>query len=153
MLAGKKVDIATVMQRLAAAAREENLAFGERTMTYNSRLAQELGKWAKENGEEDAFHFAVYVAYFVDGKNIGDEDVLVELCEKIGLDPAAAQGVLTRHTFAAAVDADWEESRRSEIIIAPTFIAGERRLAGYQPFSALKRLVENAGARLKRPID
>jgi predicted DsbA family dithiol-disulfide isomerase len=39
-------------------------------MTYNSRLAQELGKWVETRGKGDQYHDAVFQAYFVDGKNL-----------------------------------------------------------------------------------
>ena len=74
-------------QRLAEeqAAQEAGLPFGYRTMTYNSRWAHELSKWADSQGKGDALRRAVYRAYFVDGQNIGRRRVLVELAEAAGL--------------------------------------------------------------------
>ena len=53
LFAGRPVDIPGMLTRLRQVARELDLPFGDRTMTYNSRLAQELGKWAgtQEGGE------------------------------------------------------------------------------------------------------
>ncbi len=48
--AGRGVDIHQVRQRLNQVARELDLPFSERKMTYNSRLAQELAKWAESKG-------------------------------------------------------------------------------------------------------
>jgi len=42
-----------MMVRLKNAADAEGLPWGTRKMTYNSRLAQELGKWAEEKGRGD----------------------------------------------------------------------------------------------------
>ena len=145
LFANKPVDISAVQKKLSSVAREQNLPFGEQKMVFSSQLAQELGKWAEEQGRGEAFHHAVFVAYFGDGKNIGEIGVLIDLCEEIGLDPAGAKTVLSGRTHAAAVDADWEKARQDEIIIIPTFIIGAKRLAGFQLFKALKRLVENAG--------
>ena len=50
----------------------EGLPYGRRTHTYNSRLAQELGKWADTRPDGEAIHDALYRAYFVDARNIGD---------------------------------------------------------------------------------
>ncbi len=50
LFAGQPVDIDQVMARLKAVARELGLPFGDRAMTYNSRLAQELGHWAETEG-------------------------------------------------------------------------------------------------------
>ena len=59
-----------MLARLRQVARELDLPFGERKMTFNSRLAQELGKWAEDQGRGDAFHHAVFLAYFQRGENI-----------------------------------------------------------------------------------
>lgn len=50
----------------------EGLPYGKRTHSYNSRLAQELGKWSEtvEGGEKLEQEF--YKAYFVNSRNIGD---------------------------------------------------------------------------------
>lgn len=53
---GRDVDIPAMLARLQQVAGAEGLPFGERTMTYNSRLAQELGKWAEEMDAGDCFH-------------------------------------------------------------------------------------------------
>ena len=43
---------------------------GERTRTYNTRKAQELGLWAMDSGRGDPFHQAAFRAYFVHGRNL-----------------------------------------------------------------------------------
>ena len=50
LFAGQAVDLDQVMIRLKQAAQEAGLPFNDRTMTYNSRLAQELAKWAETEG-------------------------------------------------------------------------------------------------------
>ena len=72
----------------------EGLPYGRRTHTYNSRLAQELGKWADTQPGGEAIHDALYKAYFVEARNIGDPDILVEIAEKVGLDGPEARRVL-----------------------------------------------------------
>ena len=44
LFAGQPVDIPAILARLKRVAGELGLPFGDRPMTYNSRLAQELGK-------------------------------------------------------------------------------------------------------------
>ena len=91
----------------------EGLPYGTRTMTYNSRLAQELGAWADTQPGGDAIHDALFRAYFVDARNIGDPEVLVEIAQSVGLDPDAARAVIEKRSHKAAVDADWAKSRQS----------------------------------------
>ena len=82
------------MERLKQVAAELRLPWGMRTRTYNSRRAQELGKWAESLGKGDEFHLAVFRAYFADGKNIADISVLKEIAGTIGLDRQIAGPVL-----------------------------------------------------------
>ena len=131
-------------QRVVAAT--EGLALAERTMTYNSRLAQELGKWAEEEGRGEEFHQVAFRAYFVDGLNIGLKDVLVDLAEAMGLDPVAARRVLDEREYAYLVEKDWEYARVSGVVAVPTFVAGTRTVVGAQEYQVLERLIIAAGA-------
>ena len=78
---------------------QAGLPYGKRTMTYNSRLAQELGKWAdtQEGGEE--IHDNLYRAYFVENINIGDIDELVKIAKSSGLDSAQARSTIEQRQF------------------------------------------------------
>lgn len=147
LFAGQPVDIPAILARLKRVAAELGLAFGERTMTYNSRLAQELGKWAETQNRGDAFHHAMFVAYFAHGKNIAQRPVLLEACREAGLDPESADPVIEKRLFQAAVDDDWQRSRQLGISVVPTFVINGKRLVGAQPFSALERLVLSAGVK------
>ena len=82
--AGRNVDPEAMYTRMKRLMDEEGLPYGRRTHSYNSRLAQELGKWAVTQPGGEALHDALYRAYFVDARNIGDPEVLVELAQSVG---------------------------------------------------------------------
>lgn len=125
----------------------EGLPYGTRTHTYNSRLAQELGKWADTQDGGEAIHDALYRAYFVDGRNVGDPDVLVEIAEAVGLDGAEARAVIAERRFSDAVDADWTRSRAMGVTGVPTFVAGGYGVVGAQPYEMLSELIDQARTR------
>ena len=56
LFAGRNIDIPSAMARLKRVAKELDLPWGERKKTYNSRLAQELGKWADLNSELEGWN-------------------------------------------------------------------------------------------------
>ena len=114
-------------------------------MTFNSRHAQELGKWAEEQGRGEQFHRAVFRAYFADGQNIGNSDVLVKVSRSVGLSGSKARKIIKNRTFSRAVDDDWDRSFRSGITAVPTFRMGEQELVGAQPVAVLERFLLDRG--------
>lgn len=144
------MDIPAMLERLKAVAAEEGLPWGMRTMTFNSRRAQELGKWVEEQGKGEAFHNAMFHAYFAEGQNIYDLAVLAREAAKVGLEPERALEAVESGRYAPAVDADWAYSRKVGISAVPSFLAGGRLLVGAQPYPQLKNLVNAArsGGRL-----
>jgi len=122
----------------------EGLPYGERTMTYNSRLAQELGKWADTQPGGEAIHDALFRAYFVEARDISQPAVLLDIVKGVGLSVDGAREVLEKRTFQSAVDADWELSRRYGVTGVPTFVVGRYGVVGAQPYEALEELVQKA---------
>lgn len=144
LFAGRGYDIPKMQAQMRARMEAEGLPYGNRTMTYNSRLAQELGAWADTQPGGEAIHDKLFRAYFVDGLNIGDAKVLADLAASIGLSRDAALEVLEKGTFKARVDADWEKSHQYGVTGVPTFVAGRSGLVGAQPYEALEALVREA---------
>ena len=144
LFAGRNVDRKAMHAQMKARMDAEGLPYGERTMTYNSRLAQELGKWADTQPGGDALHDALFRAYFVEGRDISDSAVLLEIASGVGLPADGARDVLERRTFKDAVDADWKLSREYGITGVPTFVVGRHGVVGAQPYEALEQLVQEA---------
>ena len=150
LFAGRPIDWNEVMTRLKKAAQDAGLPFAERKMTYNSRPAQELGKWAETRGSGEAYHRAVFRAYFVQGKNIGKMEELAALVKDLGLPAEEARAVLERRDFKEAVDRDWARSHQLGIRAVPTFILGPQILVGAQPYNKLVELMAAAGIKKRR---
>ena len=127
----------------------EGLPYGDRQRTFNSRLAQELGKYADQRGVPQ-IHDALYRGYFVHGLNLAEPDVLVNAAASVGIPAEEARQVLARRTMRAAVDADWVRSRTLGVTGVPTFLVDGQRVVGAQPYEVLEQLVESAGAKRQR---
>jgi predicted DsbA family dithiol-disulfide isomerase len=143
---GRNVDRKAMHAQMKARMDAEGLPYGERTMTYNSRLAQELGKWADTQPGGLALHDALFRAYFVGARDISRPDVLLEIAGQVGLPGEAAREVLEKRTFKAAVDEDWKLSRQIGVTGVPTFVAGRYGVVGAQPYETLEALVRRAGS-------
>jgi predicted DsbA family dithiol-disulfide isomerase len=144
LFAGRNLDLPAMQRQMKARMTAEGLPYGERTMTYNSRLAQELGKWADTQPGGEAIHDALFRAYFVEARDISRPEVLLDVAERVGLSVDGAREVLERRTFRSAVDADWALSREYGITGVPTFVAGRYGVVGAQPYEALEALVRKA---------
>jgi predicted DsbA family dithiol-disulfide isomerase len=116
----------------------------ERNMSYNSRLAQELSNWAESKGKDEEIHSALFQAYFVDVKNIGKVEPLVEIAKAAGLPADEATDVLVSRSFKDAVDNDWRRCAAIGVNAVPTFLAGRYLMVGAQPYEELERLVQHA---------
>ena len=126
-----------MLARCKQVARDLELPFGDRKMTFNSRLAQELGKWAEKLGKGDAFHDAVFRAYFADGRNIAEVNILADIATSVGLDAKEAHDMIAARTFKEAVDTDWTRAYESRVTAVPTFVMNGQTLVGAQTFNAL----------------
>jgi len=146
-LFGGRADIPAMMRRLKGLMDAEGLPFDEgRHMTYNSRLAQELAKWAEALPESESLNIALYQSYFVDGRNIGDLDVLLDTAAGVGLPVDQAREVLEQRTMRPAVDEDWRYARSVGVTGVPTFAVGMTGVVGAQPYEHLASLLEHVGA-------
>ena len=131
-------------RRMKANMEREGLPFNaERNMSYNSRLAQELSKWAEEKNKGDEAHDALFRAYFVDVKNIGKVGPLVEIAQDLGLPADEATDVLLSRKYKDAVDEDWRRCATYGVNAVPTFLAGKYLMVGAQPYEELERLVQH----------
>ncbi|KIX12705.1 DSBA oxidoreductase [Dethiosulfatarculus sandiegensis] len=141
VLKGKDISVKDAMNTMKFQAETLKMPFGMHTMMYDSRLAQELSKWAEEKGKGHEFHAEVFRIYFVDGENISDMNVLAKLAETVGLAPEEAREVLENRTFKEAVDRDWEYSRDQRIMAIPTYKNKDRRMVGAKSYDSLASLV------------
>jgi predicted DsbA family dithiol-disulfide isomerase len=145
------------MRRLKMLMDAEGLPFDEgRYMTFNSRLAQELAKWGEgkmeseglnnEGLNNEGLNMALYQAYFVDGQNIGDLEVLLQVIEEVGLPVDEARETLEQRLMRSAVDADWQYARSIGVTAVPTFAVGLTGVVGAQPYEQLAHFLEHVGA-------
>ncbi len=150
LFGGGPEDIKAKNARMKGLMEAEGLAYSERSHTYNSRLAQEIGTWAETQSPDNAIHDKFFEAYFVDCRNVGDIEVIIDVVKSVGLDEHEARTVLAERRFKDAVDADWDKSRSYGVTGVPTFVSNGQGLVGAQPYEALQQLMVEAGAKQKK---
>jgi predicted DsbA family dithiol-disulfide isomerase len=105
----------------------------------NSRLSLEVGEFAKEQGRFEQFHRAVFQAYFSQGKDIGNIDVLKRIGKDAGLDADALEKALKTGKYRRVLEEAKGEAARLGITAAPTFIFNEKdRIVGAQSLDVFR---------------
>jgi predicted DsbA family dithiol-disulfide isomerase len=153
LFAGRRVNIPEMLQRLEQTARSLGLPFGERRMSFNSRRAQEAAKWAEAHGKADAFHNAVFRAYFADGANLHEIETLAAAAESVGLKSGDLEEVLRSKAFKSAVDQDWLRSHQLSITAVPTFRMNGENLVGAQPYESLSAFMTAQNVPARKPLE
>ena len=142
-------DLEAAQARLTKMMARQGLPYGRRTHTYNSRMAQELAKWAELQPGGGAIHDALFRAYFVDGINLARIDKLVQIAVSVGLSEDGAREGIESRSFAAGVDGDWRRASELGITGVPTFVMNGTGVVGAQSYNVLEDLVTRAGAELR----
>ena len=119
---------------------------GKRIM-INSFDLHRLLMWAKEEGKQTELKLAFFEAHFTDLKFLNQEEVLLDVVEKVGLDKETARNILHSDKYVQAVRQEQNNFKQMGITSVPTFIINDKyALTGGQPsdsfIQALKQISE-----------
>ncbi|MDQ0636763.1 putative DsbA family dithiol-disulfide isomerase [Pedobacter sp. W3I1] len=103
----------------------------------NTFNAHRLIHLAAKHNLQDLAEEKLFEAHFVNSKNIGETNVLIDLAVEIGLDKDEAESVLNGNEFAEAVRYDIYESQNLGIRGVPYFVMDRKYgVSGAQPVQA-----------------
>jgi predicted DsbA family dithiol-disulfide isomerase len=131
-----------MFERIQQMGREDGLTFNFDAIEVapNTADAHRLILWAQEaSGTEDgdALATALFRAYFTDGQNVSDPDVLVDCAGEVGLDVDAARAMLDGDAYADDVRESQQRAQRRGITGVPCYVFNDRQaLTGAQPTDA-----------------
>lgn len=130
---------AQMTQALAQMAEEEQLDLGTHRITTNSHKALLLAEAAKQTGQECfyALHERLFHAYFTEGRNIGDTEVLTALATECGVPPATVAAAWQDPAYAQRLTLNLGFARELGISGTPAYVFGENVLVGALPYAEL----------------
>ena len=135
------------MIRDRAAALGFTMAMAEGSRIYNTFDAHRLLHWAGIEGRQAAVKNALFTAYFTEGRNPGDVDVLVDAAVQAGLDGAAARDVIVSGRYAADVRAEEHHWTSQGVSAVPAVVInGKYLISGGQPAAAFERALRSIAA-------
>jgi predicted DsbA family dithiol-disulfide isomerase len=133
--------------RVEGAARESGipLDFAKVTRSVNTIGAHTLLRHALDRGTQRALAHALFDAYFLEGKDVGQADVLAAIAVRHGFEADEALALVTDERERAITKREAMEMAAQGISGVPFFIF-ERRLAvsGAQSVETLQRAIEKA---------
>lgn len=151
---GQTVEQAKEMTKgVAQHARTVGLEYDfDRMVEANTMAAHRLVKWAEEKGKAPELTESLLHHYFIEAKNISNDEVLLAVIEHVGLDRAAAQEVLASDRFTAEVEADILEARQIGVQGVPFFVINRKyAISGAQPLEAfvdsIRQIADEEGIR------
>ena len=103
-------------------------SMNKRGRIYNTFDAHRLLHWAEQAGHQHALKNALFEAYFTEGKNPGDHEVLIALADKVGLDATRARAILASDDYATEVREREQYYLEHGINAVPAVIINERFL-------------------------
>ena len=110
--------------------------------TPNTLDAHRLIHWAGIEGRQTAAVAALFNAYFVEARDIGDHEVLADIADGIGMDAALVTRLLQTDADADDIRQRDAHSRQMGITSVPTFIVGgQHAVPGAQPPELWARVI------------
>jgi predicted DsbA family dithiol-disulfide isomerase len=132
---------------VARAGEPEGLAYDFEAITRapDTRDAHRLVLHAQEQGKLWEVADALYSAYFAEGRDINDREVLVAVAAEAGLDAERAREVLATGRYSGDVDAAQEVADASGVQGVPLAVfEGRYGVSGAQPVEVFEMAIDRA---------
>lgn len=135
-------------ERVLEMAENAGLEFNlNKAIVANSFKAHRLIQFAKTKGLGDEAEEKLFSSYFVEGKDLGNPDVLVELGHEIGMTEQDVHEALTNDDYAYSVNQDIREAQNLGIRGVPFFIFNQKyAISGAQPADLFLQTLEKSYA-------
>ena len=133
-----------IIEHVSSIAASSGIEFRlDRAVRANTLLAHRLLWFAERRGVQIELKEQLLRAYFTDGRNVGDPDVLVDIAHLVGLDEAEVSAFLASDEGRAEVMADLATASSIDITAVPTFVFnGTWTVPGAQDVKTFERVLE-----------
>jgi predicted DsbA family dithiol-disulfide isomerase len=121
---------------------------------YNTFDAHRLLFWSKTKGKQEPLELALFKAYFTDGENVSDAEVLAAAALSVGLDAEEARDVLSSGRYAKEVRDAQQLWLSRGIHSVPAIVVNDKWLiSGGQPPEIFEGALRNIAEELSRTED
>lgn len=131
--------LAISLEYLQNISRTHGIPFNPIYHMPNSHNALEAAEFARDHQAHEQFHKAIMHAYFVDGKDIGNIEILKEIAESVGLNVESMVKALEIRHYEDRLSSDLRMARQLGIHSTPTFVINDAFvITGAQPLENFK---------------
>ena len=131
------------IKHLESVAAEVGLRMVQRDVIINSRRALGAAEFARERGQYNEMHSALFKAHWEGTGRLEDLDDLVRIGTAVGLDGAELRKAIEADRYAAVIDDNRSQAEAVGINAIPAHIFGRRYLVmGAQPDAAFRQVIE-----------
>jgi predicted DsbA family dithiol-disulfide isomerase len=119
--------------------------FEPQNWLHSTRRALAAAEYARDQDRLDAFRKAAFAACFRQGLDIEADSTLLALAQTAELSGPALVRAADDPAYLARIDARQQQARKAGISGIPTFVLGDRRAVGCQPYENLQELLGLTG--------
>jgi len=136
-------DLSSFYEQLRARGREVGVVFNSNTLLSNSRSSLMASEYARDMGKHDSFHENMFYAYFTEGLDIGNPDVIASVAVKSGLDAKEMLTAVNDGRYTSRLDDSRREGQLTGLTGIPLFIINNQyKIVGAQPIEVFRNLLE-----------
>ena len=138
-----------MMKNLQQVASEEGIPLSPLTFITNSKAALQLSETSKQCGFEKFYqlHEKIFMAYFVDNKNIGDKKILKSIALNCGLNQETIESAWHDETIDKRLLNNFYSARQHNIESVPSFVFGDQILTGVVAENQFREAAQKLAAR------
>lgn len=129
---------------LSRLADEDGMSFSMPLRISKSQKALLLAEAAKRQGRNIYYplHKGIFNAYFLDGLDIGDEQVLRDIALVAGMDEEVIEDAWREQEYQERLNYNLNLARQMGIHSTPTYIIGDSVLVGVQPLERMREVID-----------
>lgn len=133
---------ARIEENLKQMADQTGLTLKVHDRLINSRPALQAAEFARQEGRFEPMHRELFRAYWEDGKDVSNLEVLREAAGRAGLNVAGMEKAVTSDRYGDYLDARRQEAEDLMIDGIPAHvIAGRYLVMGAQPYDLFERVM------------
>lgn len=134
---------ARIDENLKRMADETGLTLKVHERLINSRPALQAAEYARSQGRFEPLHRELFRAYWEEGRDVSDLEVLREVGARSGVDVSGMKQAVEENRYSDYLDARRQEAEELMIDGIPAHVIADRYLVmGAQPYDVFERVME-----------